>query len=130
MSTVPYPAFDGTQLCAQIGTEAYFADNKTLDKENRRARELCSGCAWQQPCLEYAVHWLVEGVWGGTSLNERRRIRRRRGIVGTPLVARERADRVQMVRRLTNDGVPTNDIAVIVGVSPREVQRLRGLGAA
>lgn len=76
------PAFDGTQPCASTDPEAFFAD----DGDYNAAKRVCRGCEWREPCLDYALHVTVEGVWGGTTPAERRRLRRERGILPTPLI--------------------------------------------
>ena len=48
------------------------------------AQRVCQGCPVREECLEYALlHRIEQGVWGGASERERRRIlrsRRRAGI--------------------------------------------------
>jgi WhiB family redox-sensing transcriptional regulator len=40
------------------------------------AKAVCAGCVVREECLEFAVHTNQEfGVWGGTSEDERRRMR-------------------------------------------------------
>ena len=80
-----YPDFDGTQKCAEIGVEPFFPDSRPDGGEYRKARSLCDGCDWIEPCREYSLHWMVAGVWGGTNPVDRRRIRRERGIVAQPI---------------------------------------------
>jgi WhiB family redox-sensing transcriptional regulator len=42
------------------------------------AAAICATCPVQQECLDWALqHEETEGVWGGTSQRERRRIKRR-----------------------------------------------------
>ena len=44
-----------------------------------RAKALCSDCPCRQPCLEYALdNHITLGVWGGTSVRERRQMRKQR----------------------------------------------------
>ena len=124
-----YPAFDGTQACAQVGTEAFFPDTNGNSEEVRQAKAVCESCPFQQQCLDYALSWNVAGVWGGTTEWQRKKIRRKRGIVATPLVERERSERAAQVRRMTRDGMTARTIAEVVGVSVREVERLRGAAA-
>lgn len=39
------------------------------------AKRICRECVVQEPCLDYALeHRIDDGVWGGTSERERRRI--------------------------------------------------------
>jgi WhiB family transcriptional regulator, redox-sensing transcriptional regulator len=44
-----------------------------------RAKTVCSGCPCLQACLDYALdNHITLGVWGGTSVRERRQIRKQR----------------------------------------------------
>lgn len=43
------------------------------------AKSVCGGCPVRQPCLEWALHSRErDGVWGGATERERRRIIRQR----------------------------------------------------
>lgn len=44
------------------------------------AKALCRECRFQPVCLDYALRYDVEGVWGGTTRAERAELRRRRGL--------------------------------------------------
>lgn len=49
------------------------------DEEADAAKAICAGCEVRQPCLEEALAAREpEGIWGGTTALERRRILRRR----------------------------------------------------
>jgi WhiB family transcriptional regulator, redox-sensing transcriptional regulator len=49
------------------------------DEEAEDARAICRSCPVQEPCLEWALASREkEGVWGGATERERRRIIRRR----------------------------------------------------
>lgn len=49
-----------------------------LERE-RRAKEICQGCAVRQECLEYAVGIREpHGIWGGLNEVERKQILARR----------------------------------------------------
>ena len=52
------------------GTAAY-------DRHVGEARAVCAKCSVRRTCLAYAITANVEGIWGGTTDNERRRVRRR-----------------------------------------------------
>lgn len=44
-----------------------------------KARKICAACTVTEQCLEYALeHRIEQGVWGGCSERERRRILKRR----------------------------------------------------
>lgn len=74
----PYPAFDGSQTCAQTDVEAYFPEKGESPKA---ARDTCVDCDFRRPCLAYALTHHEWGVWGGTTERERRELRRRYGLV-------------------------------------------------
>jgi hypothetical protein len=49
----------------------------------REAKKLCDGCPVREECLEFAMEGNEQfGVYGGLSVRERRKERRRRGLVG------------------------------------------------
>lgn len=85
----PYPAFDGSQNCAGTSTETWFnEEGKPGYDALPIMQRICSDCAFIEPCLEYALHHTVYGVWAGTTENVRRQIRRRRNIIPINLEAR------------------------------------------
>jgi len=62
--------------CRGLDPEIFYPET---DEEADRARAVCDSCAVQGACLEYAlVHREKEGVWGGATERERRRIIRQR----------------------------------------------------
>lgn len=67
----------GDVNCSESEPDMFFAD---ADGPNyyqllNTARRTCTGCPYQLECLTYAVENSVEGVWGGTSDGERRKMR-------------------------------------------------------
>lgn len=62
--------------CQYADTSIFYPEeNETADK----AKSICAICPVQQQCLETAMRNRErEGVWGGLTANERRRLRRRR----------------------------------------------------
>jgi WhiB family redox-sensing transcriptional regulator len=49
------------------------------DEEAEEAKAVCAECPVRQPCLEHALsHRERDGVWGGLTERERRRIIRQR----------------------------------------------------
>lgn len=81
-NSVPMPAFDGTQFCAGRDQEFFFPTSGGRAAEYvQAAKHICAGCAFRTPCHDYALwaqgvpgRWL-EGVWGGTTTEERDRER-------------------------------------------------------
>lgn len=75
---------DGTQLCTEADPEFWFPEG-SLSYENRLAIRMCGDCNFTEQCLEYALENNVEGIWGGTTVQQRRDIRKKRGIVAKPV---------------------------------------------
>ena len=66
--------------CRGADTRAFFPSNG-LGVE--AAQRICHECAVRSECLEYAlVNRIEQGVWGGASERERRRILRQRRRAG------------------------------------------------
>jgi WhiB family redox-sensing transcriptional regulator len=66
--------------CRGADTRAFFPSNG-LGVE--AAQRICRGCPVQNECLEYALlNRIDQGVWGGASERERRRILRQRRRAG------------------------------------------------
>jgi WhiB family transcriptional regulator, redox-sensing transcriptional regulator len=64
--------------CRGIDVEVFYPaiDDET---EGAEAKAICAECPVRQACLEHALgHREREGVWGGTTERERRRIVRQR----------------------------------------------------
>src|SRR6188768_3121619 len=63
-------------LCAEPGhnTNDWFPSGAGAHKAGRRAVAVCDQCSVQRECLHYAITLNLEGVWGGTTLEERRRL--------------------------------------------------------
>jgi WhiB family transcriptional regulator, redox-sensing transcriptional regulator len=64
--------------CRGIDVEVFYpATDEDVDAE--QAKAVCAGCPVRQACLEYALaHREREGIWGGATERERRRILRQR----------------------------------------------------
>jgi len=76
--------------CSGIETEYFFPEVKSFSEENLIAKKICQSCVVKKDCLEYALHYSVSGIWGGTSNRERIGIRRKLNIIAKPLL-RDRA---------------------------------------
>lgn len=66
-------------LCAQpiIDAAAFYAEEAT-NLRPRDAQKVCQQCPVVAECLAYALEHEDYGVWGGTTENERRKMRTRR----------------------------------------------------
>lgn len=78
--TVPYPNYDGSQVCAQIDPEIFFPEKNNGPLPPAKVKQFCAGCPFQVDCLAYALSNNVVGIWGGTTGLDRRHIRRRYAI--------------------------------------------------
>lgn len=75
------PYFDGSQPCAQVGGDFFFAeeDSGTM-LYVPFVKQICNSCHFKNPCLQYALTHNVEGVWAGTGAKERSAMRTKLGI--------------------------------------------------
>lgn len=62
--------------CIGLVPETFYPET---EEEAQQAKDVCAVCPVQSPCLEYALaRREKEGVWGGCTERERRRIIRQR----------------------------------------------------
>jgi WhiB family redox-sensing transcriptional regulator len=62
--------------CRGVDTNVFFP---VTDEEADEAKAICTDCVVRQACLEYALaNRERDGVWGGATERERRRIVRQR----------------------------------------------------
>lgn len=74
--TTSHP-FDGTQLCVDYDVNLFFPEEYEPE-DVKQAKAICGSCWMQAKCLSFALETNEkEGVWGGTTPNERRSIRRK-----------------------------------------------------
>ncbi|MCL4423675.1 MAG: WhiB family transcriptional regulator [Actinobacteria bacterium] len=70
------PTWRQRAACRGIDPEVFYPSS---DEEAEEAKGICAGCPVRQPCLEHALaHREKDGVWGGATERERRRILRQR----------------------------------------------------
>jgi WhiB family transcriptional regulator, redox-sensing transcriptional regulator len=66
--------------CRQADPELFFpiaAVTGPAARQVEAAKAVCERCAVRANCLSYALEAMPEGIWGGTTLEERRAARRR-----------------------------------------------------
>lgn len=78
-------------LCSQTDPSLFFPEGHLLREHTRQAKEICASCPLIHECLEEALtakvrnadghESFVIGIWGGTTPEERKEIRRKRRIV-------------------------------------------------
>ena len=60
--------------CLGVDPDLFFPERGASTRE---AKEVCRGCVVREQCLEFALATNQDsGVWGGTSEEERRKLRR------------------------------------------------------
>jgi WhiB family redox-sensing transcriptional regulator len=65
-----------TAACRGLDPEIFYPAS---DDDAEAAKGVCNGCAVRMPCLEYALsNREHDGIWGGATEKERRRIVRQR----------------------------------------------------
>ena len=87
-----YPNFEefGAPPCAESFPDAFFTEEKSEsnilrgDKvvvqtwarydHEKEAKAICAECPYKVRCLEYALKNHEQGIWGGTTERDRRRI--------------------------------------------------------
>ena len=68
------PAWMASAACRGVNAATFFPSR---GEPTDAARELCAGCPARGPCLAYALDdEALEGVWAGTSKQQRRAMRR------------------------------------------------------
>lgn len=104
------PAWFADAECAGLGPDLFFTD--ASGQASDEAIAVCAVCPVRERCLEWALaNNDTEGVWGGTTPAQRRRIRRRRS--GSAAVETRRAE----ARRLHELGLNQFEIADRLGVA-------------
>ena len=65
--------------CQQADPELFFpiAGTGPAARQAEAAKAVCCACAVRASCLSYALEVMPEGIWGGTTLEERHAKRRR-----------------------------------------------------
>lgn len=71
--------FDTTQAnCIDAPPEIFFPENVYTNRfDIMRAKMICDGCPVKAECLTQAITNDEYGIWGGTTREERRSMRRR-----------------------------------------------------
>lgn len=67
-------------LCAQVDSAIFFVEK---GGSTRAAKRICGRCAAREECLEYALeNRISEGIWGGKTALERRKLKPPRPVYG------------------------------------------------
>ena len=75
---------DDNPSCAQTDPELFFPQ-ESMDFFGRNiskyiniaaAKKICDSCPLKAPCLEYAIRNVEIGIWGGTTEEQRKQLRK------------------------------------------------------
>jgi hypothetical protein len=79
--------FSDTPACSGIDVEIFFTEDKGGNYTNLDfIKRMCNTCPVRVECFNYAIENLVQGIWAGTTTNERDRYRSKHGIIGKTVV--------------------------------------------
>ena len=67
--------------CIGTDTESFFTDDHGAYEHPEMLKRICGACTVQTQCLEYALTHEVKGYWGNTTEQQRKIIRKAKGIV-------------------------------------------------
>ena len=127
MIEIPLPRTTGEEPCRKGDPERFHPAPGNPGKANAAKAE-CHGCPIERECLEYALRVGVSGIWGGTSEADRKKMRRRQGIVAAPVVPSEaELLHLEMVR-LNRTGLGPTEIARHFRTTQRHVVRVLAEG--
>lgn len=71
--------FDGTQSCKSLDPELFFPEDYNDRLSVNTAKAICQTCPLTTACLGYAMSdSSLDGVWGGTTPQDRKNLRRRK----------------------------------------------------
>jgi WhiB family redox-sensing transcriptional regulator len=80
MMTTDATDWRAASACLSADPELFFPMPRGAqsERQTRAALQVCAGCAVRQQCLEFAMRAPeMNGIWGGTTPEERTRARRR-----------------------------------------------------
>jgi WhiB family redox-sensing transcriptional regulator len=83
MADITHGDWRSAGACATADPDLFFPISTYAAgaRQAERALRVCAGCPVRRPCLEFAMRTgEKEGVWGGTTPEERIRLRRRAAV--------------------------------------------------
>jgi len=110
------PAFFEAADCDQSNAELFFSDDQSQVAE---AKSICAACPIQLKCFEWGMAHEQDGIYGGSTPQERELLRQ-----GNPVVDLEQVRRMQRDKELIMLK-PVKVVASIFEVEPRTVHRWR-----
>jgi len=110
-----FPSFPKAQ-CRNLNGDDFFPDSKQeLEERLAAIKQICDSCIHKTDCYSFAVIHQVEGIWAGTTYEERKRNFRDQEIRGKKIA--------DVLEKLSN-GFTVEEIAKMQGVKISSVERL------
>lgn len=98
------PNWQSEAACRDYPTELFYPERGAPNYRIVQAKQICGDCPIRLKCLEYALyHNETIGIWGGTSPEDRRILRRQRNDTRKP-AARARTTSRQPIQHGTYSG--------------------------
>jgi len=73
--------------CINIEPETFFVTGaEEIQSNKQQIRQVCMACPVFEKCLQYSLHYNVQGIWAGTDEDDRKQARKLLKIVGQPMV--------------------------------------------
>lgn len=85
MNPAPFPQTNGSEPCASGDPERFFPLQGTNGHILEAVKAECRGCHVRDACLAYALTHKIDGIWAGTTVEQRDKLRRQRNINAQPL---------------------------------------------
>jgi hypothetical protein len=138
-SGLKFPDYDGTQSCAGSDTNYFYEINEGAEghspflkyKTDAKSREqfqfltrICATCPFLKECFGYAVKHESQGFWGGTSPEQRHRLRKEYNIILDEI---DVSDYVEVVRNMDSkkeereDNLPIYSVVLEVNVDAEDL---------
>lgn len=80
--------FKNTPSCLGLEADLFFTPDDGVNTYVNldQIKRMCASCSARQECLDYATEYAVQGIWAGTTFNERDDYRSEKGIVAKSVV--------------------------------------------
>jgi WhiB family redox-sensing transcriptional regulator len=109
-------------LCTEVDPDIFFPTSSGVPY---LAKQVCLACPVRQQCLDFAMSTPVEGVWGGTTVSERKARAKATGGQYRTLSDSDVRLREQRVLDLHATGLLDTEIGKEMGIAKETVQRIR-----
>lgn len=121
----PQPGWIEEAICPQTDPEIFFPEKGS---SSRQALKVCASCPVKLDCLTTALHspYGAIGIWGGTTPDERKSLRRRIERTSPTLTPGKIKNRVRdgKILMMYHDGMSAIEIGQQLDVSSRTVHRV------